>query len=177
MSGFFRRLKLAVKAFFAILFGNHLPDDVAAEYGRASAPKPEPGPAVPAAAASPAPTAAQVLAVLQRDGRLIDFLMEDIAPYADAQIGAAARDVHDGCRQALQRYVSLAPALNGEEGGSVTIAAGTDAATVKLVGNVAGQPPYRGVLRHRGWIVSRMDLPSLPATGQSVIAPAEVEIV
>jgi hypothetical protein len=120
--------------------------------------------------------AAQILAILQRDGRLIDFLMEEIAAFPDAQIGAAVRDVHAGSRQALLRYIALSPVLDGEEGNPVTVPAGTDAAAVKVIGNVAGAPPYRGLLRHRGWRASRLDLPPLPATDHLVIAPAEVEI-
>jgi hypothetical protein len=86
------------------------------------------------------------------------------------------RDVHAGCRKALDRYLSLTPVLDGEEGRPVTVQAGTDAARVKIIGNVAGHPPFRGVLRHRGWMVGRVDLPPLPATGQLVVAPAEVEV-
>jgi hypothetical protein len=76
----------------------------------------------------------------------------------------------------LERYISLAPVLDGEEGRPVTLQAGTDVARIKVIGNVAGQGPFRGVLRHRGWMVSRVDLPPLPSTGQLVVAPAEVEV-
>jgi hypothetical protein len=120
--------------------------------------------------------AAQVLALLQRDGRLIDFLMEDVTPYDDAQVGAAVRSVHAGCRETLQQYVTLIPAVEAEEGATISVAAGTDAATIKVMGNVAGQPPFRGVVRHRGWIASRLDLPPIPASARLVIAPAEVEV-
>lgn len=174
MTPFFVRLKLAFKTFFSILFRNHIPAEVAEVFRPARA---APAPQEPTAASVTQgdSSAAQVLAVLQRDGRLIDFLMEDVTPYADAQIGAAVRNVHAGCRQALQKYVELAPVLQGGEGSRVTIAAGTDAAMVKLIGNVTGQPPFSGVLRHRGWLVSRMELPPLPA-GKPVLAPAEVEV-
>ena len=121
-------------------------------------------------------TAAQMLALLQRDGRLIDFLMENITPYRDEQIGAAVRSVHAGCRQALERYVALAPALDAQEGAQVTVDSRADAARVKLIGNISGQPPFWGVLNHRGWVVTRMELPPRAATGQQVIAPAEVEL-
>jgi hypothetical protein len=175
MTPFFTRLKLAFKAFFTILFHDRIPDEVATAFGA-------PPPAAQPAHQPDSPdltvdaTATQLLAVLQRDGRLIDFLMEDIAPYADAQIGAAVRDVHAGCRQALERYLVLAPVLDVDEGEGVTIESGADAAMVKVIGNVAGRPPFRGVLRHRGWLVNRFELPPLPATARSVIAPAEVEV-
>jgi hypothetical protein len=117
-----------------------------------------------------------MLTLLQRDGRLVDFLMEDLASYPDAQVGAAVRDVHSGCRQALSRYLTLSPVLDDEEGARVSVEAGTEPARVKLVGNVTGTPPYRGVLRHRGWEATRIVLPPLPATGRTIVAPAEVEI-
>jgi hypothetical protein len=138
---------------------------------------PEPTkPAPPPPKQDPIERATQMLALLQRDGRLIDFLMEDLAPYADSQIGAAIRDVHAGCRQALDRYFTLRPVLDDEEGRPVTIERGMDAASIKIVGNVTGQPPLRGVLRHRGWEATRIELPPLPATGHNILAPAEVEV-
>jgi hypothetical protein len=173
MTPFFTRLKFAFRAFFVILFNDRLPEDVAAAYG----PKPIPTePELEPEAQAPEPTATQLLAVLQRDGRLVDFLMEDIAPYGDAQVGAAVRSVHAGCRQALEQYVTLAPVLEANEGSRVTIEAGIDAARVKLVGNVAGHPPFTGVLQHRGWMVSRAALPALPPSGRVIVAPAEVEV-
>jgi hypothetical protein len=179
MTPFFTRLKFAFKAFFLILVKDRLPADAAAALGPESMPaEPERAPAQKPAPAVEAPeaTATQLLAVLQRDGRLVDFLMEDIGPYGDAQVGAAVRTVHAGCRQALEQYVTMTTVLDANEGSRVTIEAGTDAARVKLVGNVAGHPPYTGVLRHRGWMVSRAALPALPASGRAVVAPAEVEV-
>jgi hypothetical protein len=117
-----------------------------------------------------------MLALLQRDGRLVDFLMEDLAAYPDAQIGAAVRDVHSGCRHALGRYLTLTAVFDEDEGSSVIIEPGTDPARVKVVGNVTGAAPLRGVLRHRGWEATRVELPPLSTTGRTIIAPAEVEI-
>lgn len=183
MLPYFTRLRLAFRTFFAILDYARVPDEVMTALDMRPAAEPPPAPAPPApvtmetpAAADDPARAAQMLAILQRDGRLVDFLMEDIAPYADAQIGAAARDVHSGARQALLRYLTLDPVLDGQEGGTVTVPAGTDAAAVKVIGQVAGAPPYQGVLRHRGWRASRLDLPPLPSADRLVIAPAEVEV-
>jgi hypothetical protein len=122
--------------------------------------------------------AVQVLALLQRDGRLVDFFSEDITPYQDAQIGAAVRELHANCRKVLEQYVKLEPILAGEEDGPVTVEAGFDPASVKIVGNVTGQLPLRGLLRHRGWRATEVKLPPLAAqgSGRSVVAPAEVEI-
>ena len=86
------------------------------------------------------------------------------------------RNVHAGCRDAVRRYLTLEPVLGSEEGARITIEPGTSAARVKVLGNVAGQPPFQGVVRHRGWMLNRTELPSLPSTAPSVIAPAEVEV-
>ena len=128
---------------------------------------------------APAGPDLRILAVLQRDGRLVDFLQEDIDPYSDAQIGAAVRDIHRGCRKALHEYLTVEPVLGGAEGEAVTVPPDFDPAAVRLTGNVAGSPPFRGVLKHHGWRVKAVHLPALPATRDeaSVLAPAEVEIV
>ena len=169
-----RRWKYAFRAFFSLIFHGRIADDILAAF---PAPAAAPVPAPPAAIAiDKGDRAVQVLAILQRDGRLVDFLMEDIGAYPDAQIGSAVRDVHAGCRGVLARYVTLAAVLDDEEGGAVTIERGTDPARVKVVGNVAGAPPLRGVLRHRGWEVTRLDLPPLPSAGRTIVAPAEVEV-
>jgi hypothetical protein len=117
----------------------------------------------------------QLLAILQRDSRLVDFLMEDVSGYADDQIGAAVRELHDQCRDALARYVGLAPVIDGVEG---TFAkAPGDAAAVKFVGNVPAKPPAGGTLRHKGWRAVKVDLPALAAKQDaSIVAPAEIEI-
>lgn len=173
MIPYWKRLKYACRTFFSILDYGRIPDDVVAALVK---PETAPPAAVPLPADGP-DRAMQILALLQRDGRLVDFLMEDIAAYADAQVGAAVRDVHAGCAQALKRYVTLRPILDEEEGGAVTVEYGADPGRIKVVGNTAGAPPLRGLLRHRGWEAMRIELPPLPATGRTVIAPAEVEVV
>jgi hypothetical protein len=132
------------------------------------------------AAAPPKPTsdaAIQLLGLLQRDGRLVDFLREDIQPYDDAQIGAAVRAIHEGCRQILSEHVALEPVLSGNEGDEVTVPADFDPSAIRLTGNVTGEPPFRGTLRHAGWRAKQVKLPAQPA-GQDakIVAPAEVEI-
>ena len=120
----------------------------------------------------------RVLAVLQRDGRLVDFLEEDIGGYTDAQIGAAVRDIHRGCRKALREYLVIEPVMDAAEEARVTVAADFDPASVRLIGNVHGSPPFHGVLKHHGWRARAVQLPALPAAKDeaSVLAPAEVEI-
>ena len=118
-----------------------------------------------------------MLALLQRDGRLVDFLSEDISPYPDGQLGAAVRSIHTSCRQVLDRYVKLEPIISSEEDQPVTVPVGFDPAAIKLVGTVTGESPIRGLLRHRGWRVTEVNLPSLPqGSGRTVVAPAEVEV-
>ncbi|QRN94614.1 DUF2760 domain-containing protein [Archangium violaceum] len=121
--------------------------------------------------------ALQVLAMLQREGRLIDFLQEDVAAFPDADVGAAARIVHEGCRKVLRQYLTLEPVLPQSEGDAVNVPAGFDAQRIRLTGNVAGQPPYNGALKHHGWVTTAVKFPSTsPAMDPRVLAPAEVEL-
>ncbi len=118
-----------------------------------------------------------VLAMLQREGRLIDFLQEDMAAFADADIGAAARVVQAGCRKALAHCLTLEPVLPDAEGAAVTVPAGFDANRIRLTGNIAGQPPFRGTLKHHGWATTSVRFPaSSDALDPRVLAPAEVEL-
>lgn len=118
-----------------------------------------------------------LFSVLQREGRLMDFLQEDLSLYEDGQIGAAVRSIHENCRKAVDRYLSPEPVMKQAEGQTVEIAAGFDQHAVKLVGNVVGQPPFTGILRHRGWQLRSISLPKLSeAENPDLIAPAEVEI-
>lgn len=137
----------------------------------------EPQPATAPAELSPQP-AVQMLSLLQREGRFIDFLQEDLSLYQDDQIGAAVRSIHQGCKTALQEHVELKPILSESEGDIVTVPAGFDARTIRLTGNVAGDPPFKGVLRHRGWQVAKIQLPQPTSvqTKEWVLAPAEVEM-
>jgi hypothetical protein len=171
------RWKYAFRAFFSLIFNGRIADDILDAFRPPAAPPPVRVAAPPSAPVETTDRAAQMLALLQRDGRLIDFLMEDLGTYSNEQVGAAVRDVHRGCRQALDKYAVLAPVLDAAEGSGVTIDAGTDPARVKVVGNAAGSPPFRGVLQHRGWEATRLELPPLPATGRSIVAPAEVEVL
>ena len=139
------------------------------EAKKAAAPPPPPKPTTDAAV--------QLLALLQREGRLVDFLREDIQSYDDAQIGAAVRDIHQKCRDVLTEHVTLERVFNMQEGDEVTIPTDFNPSAIRLTGNVGSQPPFRGALRHAGWRASKVKLPTQPA-GQDpqIIAPAEVEI-
>ena len=167
------RILLAFRAFFAILFHGVLSAELKSDLGFAPSPVRPVSPSVPAA---PSPASAlQLLAILQRDSRLLDFLMEDITAFEDDQIGAAVRSLHDQARDTLARYLSLQPVIDGVEG-AYTRAAG-DPAAVKFIGNVPAGKPEGGVLRHKGWRAAKVDLPALnPKLDASIIAPAEIEI-
>lgn len=183
---FVSRVVLAYVAFFKILFDGVFAARVQAARGDASASEvPALEPREPARLEPPPPSlraaqtdaALQLLALLQREGRFVDFVKEDVSAFSDAEIGAAARVVHDGCARALAEHLELEPVRREAEESRITLAAGFAATGVRVTGNVRGEPPFSGTLRHRGWRVSKAHLPQL-AEGHdvSVIAPAEVEL-
>ena len=136
-----------------------------------------PAPAATGAAADPtADGALRLLGLLQQEGRLIDFLEEDIEPYSDAQVGAAVRAIHGGCRKALHQRMQIERIYAEEDGAAVEVGAGFDAGAVRLTGNVHGAPPFRGVLQHGGWRASHVTLPRSAGIDPAVLAPAEVEV-
>ena len=173
------RILLAFRAFFALLFGGKLPDDLVAELGLIAKPAPAPKapPKPPAPEIKPADGALQLLGMLQREARVLDFFMEDIAAYSDDQVGAAARDVHENTRNVLVRHFAPAPVIDAVEGSMASPPDGNPA-LVKYLGNVpaSGKPPA-GVLRHRGWRATAISLPQLNSrTDLAVLAPAEIEV-
>jgi hypothetical protein len=190
-----RRLWIAIRAFFATLFYR----DVAREVERVLKEASEPAEAVaeraekperaekaeraakPQRKKPPAPVrsdALTLLATLQREARFIDFIQEPLDSYSDAQIGAAARDVHRDCARVLDRLFALRPIAGEEEGTEVEVPPGFEAARYRLTGNVAGEPPFRGRLKHPGWEATQVELPSWSGTEAAArtIAPVEVEL-
>ena len=148
----------------------------------APAPASAPAPAAPKPIVVPLREAApdgalQLLGLLQREARFIDFIQEDVAAYADADVGAAARVVHEGCRKVLRDNFTISPVRSEAEGSRITLAEGFDAAAIRITGNVVGQPPFKGSITHRGWRVEETRLPKL-ASGHElrIVAPAEVEL-
>ena len=176
------RIVLAFRAFFALLFQGSLPEDLTAELGLSTKPKSP----VSVKSAPPAPAAPQItptdgalllLGMLQREARILDFFMEDISPYSDDQVGAAARDVHERTHEVLVRHFAPAPVIDAVEG-SVTNPPDGGSETVKYIGNVpaTGKPPA-GLLRHRGWRATAASLPQLSSRRDlALIAPAEIEV-
>ncbi|MCC8404851.1 DUF2760 domain-containing protein [Paraburkholderia sp. MMS20-SJTN17] len=184
---FLGRISLAVGTFFSILGNGGFAADVlrlrngekidaAATPAPAPAAQPKPQPAPVLKEATP-DAALQLLGLLQRDARFIDFVEEDIKGYSDADIGAAARLVHEGCRATLREHFTIRPVRDEAEGSRVTLPEGFDASSVRLTGNVVGSAPFSGSISHRGWRVDDVRLPKL-ADGHNakVIAPAEVEL-
>jgi hypothetical protein len=118
-----------------------------------------------------------LLGVLQREGRFVDFLQEEIEMYEDDQIGAAVRNIHSSCRKAIAKSLPVTPIAKGDEGESITVEKGFDPDAIKLTGRVTGEPPFKGVIRHKGWRAQKLELPDLSAIKDpTIIAPAEVEI-
>jgi len=177
--------------FFLIIFNGAIADAVRQAYEAVRA-----GRQIPTAAAPPpskegagkkpgkGPSAepglgavAAVLSLLQREARFVDFLMEDIDGYSDAQVGAASKGVHRGCRKALREYIELQPVRVEKEGDNLTVEVGFDASAIRLVGNVTGDPPFKGRLVHPGWRVVKASVPTPPASqDETIVMPAEVEI-
>jgi len=119
----------------------------------------------------------QLLGLLQKDGRFIDFIEEDVGAYSDAEVGAAARVVHEGCKKTLAQHFTIEAVRAESEGTRVTLAAGFDVSAVRLTGNVVGQAPFTGSLVHRGWRVTETRLPQIAAGHDlRILAPAEVEL-
>ena len=186
MPGLLRRIPLAIATFFSIIASGEFAARIQNLNLAPAQPQPAPQPA-PAAPPAPAPApvfreatpdaALQLLGLLQRDARLIDFTQEDLGGYTDADIGAAARVVHAGCRKVIREHAPIEPVRAESEGASVTIEAGFEPSKIKLTGDIKGSAPYRGTLRHRGWRVRELKLPTLIAEGDTkVLAAAEVEL-
>lgn len=186
LPSFGSRISLAFGAFFKTLgdaeFAARVRDD---GLGPAVAPATAPAPAAtpaPAPAAAPlreaTPDAAlQLLSLFQREARLIDFTQENLSGYSDADIGAAARVVHEGCSKVLREHFTIDAVRSEAEGSRITLPEGFDASAVRLTGNVVGKAPFTGTLSHRGWRASSVRLPKLAeAHDAKVLAPAEVEL-
>ncbi len=190
MSRFF----LAWICFFRILLGKKLPTDAVRFLPEGAEPPkllPDKVPDKPVVVVDkPAPRveklsttqhhrdgALALLALLQREGRLVDFLREPLDGFSDADIGAAARDVHRGCRKVLEQHLAFEPVMPGAEEEKVSVPKGFDPAEIRLIGEAKGEPPFRGTLRHHGWRVVDAKLPTLAeGIDRNVIAPAEVEL-
>jgi hypothetical protein len=195
------RFVLAWVCFFRILFGKKLPTDVVRflpegvtppkQLPEKAAAKPvDRTPDKPVVADKPAPRVEKIattqhhrdgalalLALFQREGRLVDFLREPLDGFSDGDIGAAARDVHRGCRNVLEQHLAFEPVMPGTEDEKVSVPKGFDPAEIRLIGEAKGEPPFRGTLRHHGWRVVDAKLPTLAeGIDRNVIAPAEVEV-
>jgi hypothetical protein len=165
------RIASAFRSFFSILFSGTLPEDIALEFGFSKA-KPIPSAVKAEASAIKASDGAlQILHILQRDSRLIDFLMEDIGAFEDDQIGA--------CKASLSRHITLIPVIDSVEGTfqKLDSSKAPDPNRIKLLGNVpASGKVAGGTLRHRGWMASSVNLPPIGKQDLLTLAPAEIEV-
>jgi hypothetical protein len=183
------RLFLAIRAFFRVLANRDVarhvaglldaPADVAATPAPSAAATvtpertPKPAPAAPARS-----EALTLLATLQREARFVDFIEEPLGAYSDAQIGAAARDVHRHCGEVVRRVFALEPVVDSPEGAEVDVPDGAAATRFHLLGNVGAPAPRRGKLCHKGWQATQCQLPQWTGGSESkwIVAPAEVEL-
>jgi len=164
---FFERVRMA----FQLVFNGAFASRVGQGLKMLAAPKVTPSPERVHA------SGLMLLAALQREGRLLDFLQQDITGFSDEEVGSAARVVHGGCQKVLRQYFDFEPSAREAEGATITVPAGFDAQRIRLTGNVAGQPPFRGTLRHHGWVAKTIRLPELSESiDPRVVAPAEVEL-
>lgn len=197
------RIYLAFACFFLILFRGRLPDGAVAYLPEGERPRelpepeaekkpapakvvaPEPVEVKPVAPKKPKADTAEVqregalamLGLLQREGRLVDFLLESLDDYDDSDIGAAVRDIHRGCRTFLEEHLVIEPVMPGEEDDAVTVPRGFDPGEVRLIGEVDGEPPFKGTLVHHGWRAVDLKLPALTeGVDRRVLAPAEVKL-
>jgi len=178
---FFIRCFLAFGVFFRFIFNGAFAAEVLALRGgelTAEKESKQTGGEQPPPLKETLPDAAlQLLGLLQQEGRFVDFIEEEVGGFSDADIGAAARVVHEGCRRALREHFTTEPIRGEQEGAPITVPEGFDASSTRLSGNVVGKPPFSGKLVHRGWRVTNVKLPKI-ATGHDVhvLAPAEVEL-
>lgn len=175
---FLNRIPLAFGTFFSILSDAEFAARVLGLRQPArTAPQEAPKPSPRALREAQPDAALQLLGLLQRDARLVDFTEENLANYSDADIGAAARVVHEGCRKVLLEHFTIVPVRQEAEGSRITLNDGFDAAAIRLTGNVIGKPPFQGSISHRGWRVSETRLPKLAESHDAaVLAQAEVEL-
>lgn len=177
---FFRRASIAFKSFRRVLkdpaFAGDVSELIQGKRPARERAQPAQRKVVPLATSAP-DSALLLLGLLQKQGRLLDFLQEDIRGYSDQEVGAAARVVHQGCRDVMNAHLQIAPVREEPEGSRVTLPPGFDPATIRPTGNVVGDPPFHGSLVHRGWRVVKMDLPKVAGGHDlTVLAAAEVEL-
>jgi hypothetical protein len=185
---------LALRVFFYILIGRPIPLEILPQELLPQLPAPEAPPPPPPQEEEkpydkrttldqqpkgppPESLAVAALAILQSEGRLLDFLSENVDDYSDEDVGAAVREVHRGCKKALADHFKLVPVRSEAEEAMITVPEGYDPGEIRLVGNVVGRPPFSGTLKHRGWRVEEVRLPKVTdGSAAMVVTPAEVEI-
>ncbi len=176
---FFRRAFIAFSSFRRVLKDPGFARAVAtltSEEPKHPAARRAPPAAVPPATAAP-DSALLLLGLLQKEGRLVDFLHEDIKSYSDQEVGSAARIVHEGCQKVLRQHLKIVPVRDEPEGSRITLPQGFDASAIRPTGHVVGDPPFTGSLAHRGWRVVETQLPAVTSGHDlRILAAAEVDL-
>jgi hypothetical protein len=174
--GFGQRLGMAFRLVFNVEFARQVQAGLKVIETKEAQPAAAPKPLAPPPEKVHA-SGLLLLAALQREGRFVDFLRQEVAGFSDEEVGAAARVVHSGCGKILNQYFDLEPASPGSEGTSIAVPQAFDAQKIRLTGNVTGQAPYKGTLKHHGWIAKSIRMPEISESmDPRVIAPAEVEL-
>jgi len=177
-----RKLIIAIKAFIAVLFDNQISDSIYNIIKNRSADTDNARIKVNNKEIDTPPAkndAVILLSLLQRESRLIDFIKENMDSYSDAQIGAAVRSIHRDCGKTLDRIFGIDKLLNNEEGDTIEMPDKIDSEIYSLSGNLTGNPPFKGKLRHFGWRITKCELPKWSGKSEniSVISAAEVEVL
>jgi hypothetical protein len=150
---------------------------IVAPKGGAARAAPEPEDDEEVEAELPGAAGLRLLAALQEEARLLDFVRENLDEYSDEQVGAAVRGIHSSLRKAVDERLGMAAILEGEDGDPCEVPADFDPALIRITGNPTGEPPYKGVLRHGGWKATDARLPvPTPGSDPTILAPAEVEV-
>lgn len=180
------KIGLAFRAFFRVLLSREVAAQVETLFRDEALPKIDAAPEAQrggSSAKAPPRSAGRsdaltLLSALQREARFLDLVQEPLAGYADAQVGAAARDVLRNCHDVLARLFEIKPVVEQEEQTTIEVPAGFSPARFRLTGNVHGEPPFRGILAHRGWQATRCQIPewSGDVATQMIVSPAEVEL-
>ncbi len=172
------RLFLAIGAFFRVIGNRDFATRVRAWKAEAAGKKSSAGKgeAQPPGFGAAQAGALQLLRLLQQEGRILDFLEEDLAAYKDEEVGAAARAVHAGCQQALSKVLDKRRILDKEEGATHRVEAGWDARRLRLMGKVSDHYPLEGRVVHPGWLAVAVKLPTGVEREGAVLAPAQIEI-
>ncbi len=121
--------------------------------------------------------AKQLLKILQKQGRLLDFLTQNIDQFNDKEVANAAKVVHRGCNRALKKHCIIKAIYDTNENTNITLNPNFDRSKVNLTGNHHIKSPIKGILIHKGWQIESLSLPTLTEKANpDILQPAEIEV-